>query len=419
MYLDTKIQGVLGHLPQSYTDARKRDDQAFLGTSDTATSTSIAWDGNTASTWLPSSVTDNVGEETSYVGSELWTQPTPATITDWSSQATWEAESESTTWSTLQTQAPVSFAWNAQSITVDSAYSSDWQTEATDFIEPSSTDSIQVSPTISSAVSPVDTVADSMALTNGSSATLSLVADKVSAFSSAPPASSPTTQTDSNTWITSSTTIPIPSGQTVTPIFTFAQQGTAAFGSSDGQSVSTATGGTSAPSIVQSTNRNGAASVHTGNKVNIGIIVGTICGLFIIILAALVYIRGGMLRGMPYKRKEPGTGSPIFSTRKKSIGPAWFRGSRQTQPLQESPDLEIAKLSPVMQPEVEDEKWVEVDVNDANSGDMEEDSGEWLEEWRRRKEAMMSKPAPELRLNPELPLPTISTRTLACWDEHS
>ena len=158
--------------------------------------------------------------------------------------------------------------------------------------------------------------------------------------------------------------------------------------------------------------------MHTTGRINAGIVAGSVAGVFVILFAAFVYIRGGSIRSLAFRPKNPD--HDLLCTQKRSQeGPTWVRENLQQRgPVNISPDLEEARETPESH-HGDKEQWVDIDVEDPELGKFQKDNGEWLEDWRKRKEEMMSKPGPpELQLNPVLPLPPISTRTLETWGKH-
>lgn len=151
-----------------------------------------------------------------------------------------------------------------------------------------------------------------------------------------------------------------------------------------------------------------------------GISVATAFAAFVIVIAAIVYAKGGALRGLMTswrpKRKAPLVDQNSENTNR--------RAGSSNETLRGVEDLEKASSSLVsegVEPshrisfpddarEDTQEQWEEVDICDPRSGNMIKDNGEWLESWRQRKDALLKaqRSPPELKLDPAIPLPPLS-----------
>ncbi|KAL5536053.1 hypothetical protein ACEPAF_4158 [Sanghuangporus sanghuang] len=163
-----------------------------------------------------------------------------------------------------------------------------------------------------------------------------------------------------------------------------------------------------APALPTMGHADDAASTRTVRTVA-GATIGGVGLVLLIVVAVLVYIRGGIMRGLGSNIRFPSLRSkrrfPPSQPFNESEENFLRRETAQIRPF----DLENASMSSGSHYSDDEENWEEIDMRDARNGNMEKDNGEWLESWRRGKERMMSTHQPaELRFNPKLPRLPIS-----------
>ncbi|KAL5494668.1 hypothetical protein ACEPAI_129 [Sanghuangporus weigelae] len=229
------------------------------------------------------------------------------------------------------------------------------------------------------------------------------------------------TSTGHNTWITATSDEASSSGVTIMPFITLRKANTtsstinslsiasSAFSSTSGLHSSSVT----TSSAMQSTT---SAPVSVPRVVHVdrvspldkagtiaGITVGIAVVLLIIVLAILAYVRGGRMRGLSSDIHFP----PFRSARKGSPMRQNYEGDlREQETGGTSLDVERGTTASGSRRTEEKERWEDVDLRDVRRGNTKSDDVRWLEAWCRDKEKMMARP-PELRFNPDLPLPPI------------
>ncbi|OCB87085.1 hypothetical protein A7U60_g5820 [Sanghuangporus baumii] len=229
------------------------------------------------------------------------------------------------------------------------------------------------------------------------------------------------TSTGHNTWITATSDEASSSGVTIMPFITLRKAnstsstinslsitGSAISSTSDLHSSSVTTSSafqsmTSAPvSVPRVVHVDGVSPLDKAGTIA-GITVGIAIVLLIIVLAILAYVRGGRIRGLSSDIHFP----PFRSARRGSPMRQNYEGSfPQHETSVISPDVEHGTTASGSRRTEEKERWEDVDLRDVRRSNTKGDDVRWLEAWCRDKEKMMARP-PELRFNPDLPLPPI------------
>ncbi|KAL5533644.1 hypothetical protein ACEPAG_104 [Sanghuangporus baumii] len=229
------------------------------------------------------------------------------------------------------------------------------------------------------------------------------------------------TSTGHNTWITATSDEASSSGVTIMPFITLRKANTtsstinslsmtsSAFSSTSGLHSSSMTTSsamqstTSAPvSVPRVVHVDGVSPLDKAGTIA-GITVGIAVVLLVIVLAILAYVRGGRMRGLSSDIHFP----PFRSARKGSpMRQNYGVDFREQERSGTSLDVESGTTASGSRRTEEKDRWEDVDLRDVRKGNTKGDDVRWLEAWCRDKEKMMARP-PELRFNPDLPLPPI------------
>lgn len=221
---------------------------------------------------------------------------------------------------------------------------------------------------------------------------------------------SQTTATRHNTWITSTTALPADS-VTIVPFVSLlgGDGGQAVFSAPTTTLISSASDESSVPQAETL-----AASEGTGSLA--GISVASAIAAIVIVIAVVVYVRGGALRGVPHlrsKKKAPFVDQSQENECRRIVSPNG--GAESVDDLEKAASSSCLGVVPLehcssIPGDAREGQWEEIDIRDPRSGNMEQDHGEWIEAWRRQKDALVSaqRRPPELQFNPALPLPPIT-----------